>query len=143
MKNSAGAQPSSLETQVLSVLWTQGPRTAREVLSSLPDGKARAYTTVLSTMQVMERKGLLKRVPPPAGTPPNSGGPIVFAPALTRREVLGPALRRLVPNAFGGRPSMVLQHLLSETPIDPDELAEIRRVLDEHAPATTKGRKPR
>ena len=52
-------KPSDLEMQVLSVLWERGPSTAREVLEAMPDGKKRAYTSVLSVMQVMEKKGLL------------------------------------------------------------------------------------
>ena len=51
-------KPTDVELQVLSVLWQRGPSTARQVLEAMPDGKARAYTTVLTVMQVME-KGLL------------------------------------------------------------------------------------
>ena len=40
--------PSDLELQVLSVLWRDGPSTARDVLGALPDGKQRAYTGLLA-----------------------------------------------------------------------------------------------
>ena len=46
------AQPSKLEMQVLSLLWEHGPLTARAVLEKLSDEKPRAYTTVLSVLQV-------------------------------------------------------------------------------------------
>ena len=58
MKN-AKHQPAEFELQVLGVLWEHGPSTVREVLERLPDGKPRAYTSVLSVMQVMQKKGLL------------------------------------------------------------------------------------
>ena len=48
--------------QVLSVLWGRGASTVREVMEAMPDGKARAYTTILSVLQVMEKKGLLSHV---------------------------------------------------------------------------------
>jgi predicted transcriptional regulator len=51
-------QPAEFELQVLGVLWEHGPSTVREVLERLPDGKPRAYTSVLSVMQVMQKKGL-------------------------------------------------------------------------------------
>lgn len=121
--------PSSLETQILSVLWARGPLTARQVMEALPDGKTRAYTTVLSTMQVMEKKGLLKRQAPG----PNPVAAIVFAPAVTQRKALGPMIGSLMRNAFGGRPSQVLQHLLDEVPVDDDEMEEIRRVIEQHS----------
>ena len=52
--------PSNLELQALSVLWHDGPSTVSAVLETLPDGKDRAYTTVLSVLQSLERKKLVK-----------------------------------------------------------------------------------
>ena len=52
------SKPSDLEMQILSVLWDRGASTAREVLKAMPDGKQRAYTSILSVMQVMEKKAL-------------------------------------------------------------------------------------
>ena len=56
MKN---PQPSNLEMQILSVLWENGPCTVRDILDKIPDGKKRAYTTVLTMMQIMEKKKLV------------------------------------------------------------------------------------
>lgn len=118
-------KPSELELQVLSLLWRSRPMTAREVLEAMPDRKPRAYTTILSVMQVMEKKGLLKR--------DSQAVTHVWRPAVTRRQVLGPMLRAMVRNVFGGSASAVLQQLLSAESVDREELDEIRRVLDEHA----------
>lgn len=120
----AVARPSELELQVLAVLWRRGPSTAREVQEAMPDGKPRAYTTVLSVMQTMEKKGLLKHTP--------QGRAHLYSARVTRAQVLGPLLRNLVSNVFGGSPSSALQHLLEETEVSPDELAEIRRTLDDY-----------
>ncbi|NIP96212.1 MAG: BlaI/MecI/CopY family transcriptional regulator, partial [Akkermansiaceae bacterium] len=46
--------PSDLELQALSVLYAEGPTTVATVLENLPDGKERAYTTILSVMQSLE-----------------------------------------------------------------------------------------
>jgi BlaI family transcriptional regulator, penicillinase repressor len=114
--------PSDVELQVLSVLWRDGPSTARQVLGALPDGKQRAYTTVLTTMQNMERKGLL--------THEARGNAHVYAPTRSRRQVLGPVLRGWVAKLFGGSPSAAVQHLLSESDVSPTELDEIRKFLN-------------
>ena len=117
--------PTDAELQVLSVLWDAGPSTARAVLDVMPDGKARSYTTVLSTLQQMEAKGLVKR----AGL---DGRAIVYKPATAKRRVLGPVLKRLVQRAFGGRPADVVQHLLQDPKhITPDELARMRQLIDD------------
>lgn len=117
-------QPSNLELQVLSVLWDRGPSTAREVLEAMPDGKQRAYTTVLSVMQVMEKKALL--------THSTKGNAHVYKPKVSRRQTLGPMLKGLVSNVFGGSVSSVMQHLLDENEVDEAEFEQIRRLLDEH-----------
>ncbi len=118
------ARPSELELQVLSVLWGRGPATARDVMTVLPDGKERAYTTVLSVMQVMEKKGLLKhRV---------QGKAHVYRPTVERQEVVGPMLRSLVDTVFGGDSAGALQCLLADSAVDGEELAAIQAVIARH-----------
>ena len=121
---SATPHPTDAELQALSVLWDTGPATARAVLDAMPDGKTRSYTTVLSTLQQMEAKGLVKR----AG---REGRALIYKPATARRRVLGPVLKRLVQRAFGGRPVDVVQHLLQDGGnVSPDELARMRELID-------------
>jgi predicted transcriptional regulator len=107
--------------QVLAVLWDRGSATAREVLAALPDGKKRAYTSVLSVLQVMEKKGLL--------THTNKGVAHVYQPAVTKRHVLQPFLRRVLNEIFAGRPAALMQALLSETAVSDADLAQMRRLL--------------
>jgi len=117
-------KPSDLELQVLSVLWQSGPSTARQVRQAMPDGKRRAYTTVLSVLQVMEKKGLV--------THTSKGLAHVYRPAVSRRRVLRPLLRSLVTNVFGGSPASAMAHLLSETDVSDSELRQIRKLLKKH-----------
>ena len=124
-------QPSDLELQVLSVLWKQGPSTVRDLLAVMPDGKERAYTTILSVMQVMEKKGFVRHTA--------SGRTHVYRAIATRRKVLGPMLRGLVRNVFGGDPSLVVQQLVEETGLSAEDMVEIRKVLDEASMNKEKG----
>lgn len=123
-------EPSKLEMQVLSVLWQRGPSAVRDVLEAMPDGKTRAYTTILSVMQVMERKGLLAHS--------NQGNAHVYSPCVSQREIAGPLLQNLVRHVFGGSASSALQHLLADTSISQDELDEIKRVISAHSGETSK-----
>ena len=118
-------QPSDLELQILGVLWDRGPSTVRQVLEGLPDGKKRAYTSVLSVMQVMEKKDLLKHE---LG---REGLAHVFRPKVSRRQVLGPMLRGLVTKVFGGDPAAAVQQLLTENEVDRESLEQLRQFLDE------------
>jgi predicted transcriptional regulator len=118
-------EPSDLELQILSLLWANGPMTARQVLEGMPDGKRRAYTSILSAMQVMEKKGLLSHKA--------AGNMHVYRPKVERGRVLGRMLRRWVDQILGGEPAAAVQLLLQQTPVSAQELAEIRRLVDEHA----------
>lgn len=117
------AKPSDLEMQVLSFLWENGPSTAREVLEALPDGKKRAYTSILSVMQVMEKKGLLNHT--------NRGVAHVYKPAVKKSKIIQPFVRRVMTEVFGGRPVAMMQALLSEAEVSEGELAQIKQLLDE------------
>lgn len=123
-KEIPGKQPSELELQVLSVLWETSEATAREVSESLPDGKKRAYTTVLSVMQMMEKKGLVTRT--------SEGVAHIWSATVSRNEVTVPLVRKLKRNVFGGSASAIVQQLLGGDKVSPEEIAEIRTILDEH-----------
>jgi len=117
-------EPSRLELQVLSVLWERGRATVREVQEALPDGKTRAYTTVLTVLQVMEKKGLLTHV--------SEGNTHVYQPTTTRRQTIGPVLKNFVRQVFGGSPVTVMQQLLAEHEVSPEELSRLKQLIAEH-----------
>jgi BlaI family penicillinase repressor len=117
------ARPSELELQVLGVLWDRGPASVRSVMEAMPDGKDRAYTTILSVMQVMEKKGLVRHT--------QQGPAHIYHAKLKRNQVLVPLMKDLLRNAFGGNPARVLQCLLDATGIRDGDLEEIRRVIED------------
>lgn len=123
-------KPSELEMQVLTVLWGQGPATVRQILERLPDGKQRAYTTVLTVMQGMSRKGLV--------THTQEGPAHLYHPAVQRDEVVRPVMRTLLQNVFGGDPSKVVQALLDSTQVSEDEMNQIRELIQTASPESGK-----
>ncbi len=100
----------------------------------MPDGKTRAYTTVLSVMQVMEKKGLLSHQ--------TEGNTHIYQARVSRREVTGPLLRGLVRQVFGGSAATALQHLLAENEVSRDELDEIKEIIARHDVTVKKKVKP-
>ncbi|GJM24631.1 MAG: transcriptional regulator [Phycisphaerae bacterium] len=116
-------RPTDAELQVLSVLWDHGPATVRQTLERMPDGKTRSYTTILTIMQLMQKKGLLKRR--------DQGRAHVYRAAAGRPRIMRPMLRDLVRKAFGGSPTHLVQQLLDDNQISSEHLAEIRTLLDE------------
>jgi predicted transcriptional regulator len=115
------ARPSALELQVLGVLWDRGPSSVRAVMDAMPDGKTRAYTTILSVMQAIEKKGLAGHT--------QQGQANIYHAKVQRNQVVGPLLQDLLRNAFGGSPARALQCLLDGARIRDEDLKEIRRVI--------------
>ncbi len=118
----AHTAPSQFELQVLAILWQQGPASVHDVRAALPDGKRRAYTTVLTVMQNMEKKGLVDHT--------QQGQAHIYRAVVKRHQVLRPMMKSLLSNVFGGSPAQALQFLLDGAAVDDAELAEIRQVLD-------------
>jgi len=116
--------PSNLELQALSVLWHEGPSTVAVILDTLPDGKDRAYTTVLSVMQSLERKRLVKRV--------RVGRAHVYEAAYSQEMIVRRATHDFLTNAFGGRLAEAILTLLSAGILTPEEKTNIERELKRH-----------
>ncbi|MEI8039654.1 MAG: BlaI/MecI/CopY family transcriptional regulator [Verrucomicrobiota bacterium] len=118
------SHPSNLELQALSVLWHEGPSTVATVLETLPDKKDRAYTTVLTVMQSLERKNLVKRV--------LVGRAHVYEAAYAQEVIVQRATHDFLTNAFGGRLGEALLAILSAGTLTPEENTNIERELQRH-----------
>ena len=116
--------PSNLELQALSVLWHEGPSTVATVNELLPDGKERAYTTVLSVMQSLERKNLVKRV--------RVGRAHVYEAAYSQEVIVQRATQNFLTNTFEGRLGEALLAILSAGTLTPEEKTNIERKLQRH-----------
>ena len=77
----------------------------RDVLEKLPDGRERAYTTALSVLQAMERKGFVSRQ--------TSSKAHVYKANKTEKQILGPLVKDLVQNVFGGSSAKLIEVLLA------------------------------
>ena len=118
-------QPTPGELEILKIIWDRGPSNGREVMDLLnQDGKDRAYTSVTSLMNVMVDKGLLRRNP--------QGRAFIYEAILPRQKTLSGIVSDLVGRAFEGSASALVAHLLDDTRLTPEELAEIRKTIDEH-----------
>lgn len=122
MPRSKLPRPTDAELSILRVLWQRGPSTVRQVYEELgphPSG----YTTVLKFMQIMTQKGLLTR--------DDTERTHVFSAAvpreITQRQLVGDLLQR----AFGGSAKNLVLQALSAKRASSEELAEIRRLLEE------------
>jgi predicted transcriptional regulator len=119
----AEAQPTESELEILQVLWSRGPSTVRDVLDALADERERVYTTVLKLLQIMHEKGLVLR--------DDGRRTHVYAAAVERAPTERAMLAELADRAFDGSAARLAMRALSARRASPEELAEVRRMLDE------------
>ncbi|MBT65295.1 MAG: CopY family transcriptional regulator [Puniceicoccaceae bacterium] len=115
-------KPTPLESKILSVLWKHPSSNVREVNAALDDGKERAYTTVLTSLQLMERKGLVSRK--------REGVTDWWRARVKADAVARPMLTDLVKRMLGGKRGLALQYLLEEEPVSGEELDELQSMID-------------
>ena len=115
-------RPTDAELEILRIIWSRGPSTVREVHDEAANSKG--YTTVLKFMQIMTDKGLLRRTEEHRVHTYHSTVP----QETTQRQLVIDLLDR----AFGGKPTQLVMQALSDKRASKQDLAEIRRMLDEH-----------
>jgi BlaI family transcriptional regulator, penicillinase repressor len=119
-------KPTDAELAILRVLWARGPSTVREVAAAL--GRDGAYTTILKLLQIMADKRLVRR--------DESARTHVYAAAFTEHQTQRQLVSDLLDRAFGGSASKLVLHALEARKATPEELAEIRRLLDQRRGGT-------
>jgi BlaI family penicillinase repressor len=120
--DSRRVKPTNSEIGILQVLWSKGPGTVREVHDELAKKREVGYTTVLKLMQIMLEKGSLIREEQIRGH--------VYRPAEPQDSAKRNLVGDLMDRAFGGSAHDLIMHALTAKQSTPEELADIRRLLD-------------
>jgi len=119
-------KPTEAELMILQALWRLGPSTVRTVTEDLARFRRTGYTTVLKLLQIMTEKGLVERDTAQRAHVYRSKYP----QEDTQRQLLDDLLRR----AFGGATSRLMHQALSGAELSPEEVTEIRSLIDRYAP---------
>ena len=125
MARSASRHPTELELEILKILWRDGPSNVRHVREVLAAFRDLAYTSVMTIMTIMWKKGYLKRR--------KAEGGYVYRAAVTAELTTRRMLRDLVDRAFDGSATALLVNLLETGELDADELRRIRELINQKA----------
>ncbi len=115
-------RPTDAELEILTVLWSTGPATVREIHNVISRRRPAQYSTVLKFMQIMAEKGLVRR--------DEKERAHIYKPARprewTQRQLAGDLLER----GFAGSAKALLVGALSARKATKEELAEMRKLLN-------------
>jgi BlaI family transcriptional regulator, penicillinase repressor len=112
------------ELEIMKVVWEKGPATVRDVYEALRARRRIAYTTVMTMMNVLERKGHLRKRA--------EGRSFRYQPSRPRAQVMKAMVREFLDRVFGGSAQPLLVHLLEDRQLTDEDLRELaRRVREE------------
>lgn len=117
-------KPTNAELEILTVLWSIGPSTVRDVYDVIRRRRAAQYSTVLKFMQIMAEKGLVRR--------DETQRAHIYEPTRSREWTQRQLAGDLMERAFSGSAKALLVGALSAKKATEAELAELRRLLDEY-----------
>ena len=123
-------RPTDAELEILRVLWDHGPSTVREIHDILNQTKPTGYTTVLKLTQIMVEKALVRR------TEVQNQRAHVYEASVPKEQTQRQLVGDLVGRAFAGSASELVMRALSAKTATPQELEDIRRLLDEYERGT-------
>ena len=116
-------RPTDSELEILTVLWSRGPCTVREIHETISLRKPTQYTTVLKMLQIMAEKSLVRRDEKQRAHVYQAARPREW----TQKQLAGDLLQR----GFNGSAARLLQGALSARKTSKGELAELRQLLDD------------
>lgn len=112
------------ELRIMKILWQVGPVSVREVADALAAEHDLAYTTVLSTLQTLEKKGVV--------AVDRQARAHTYRPLLQQQEARRGALRYILSRFFDGSADSLALNLLEDDEVEGDTVERLRRALADH-----------
>ena len=116
------------ELRLMKLLWVRGESAVADLVQALPDDLPLAYTTVLTTVRILEKKGYV--------THRQDGRAFLYSPCVAEHEASRSEVRHVLQRFFGNSRERLLLSLLGDAEVTPEELDRLKQAIAE-APADT------
>ena len=114
------------ELRLMRLLWARGESAVADLVEALPDDTPLAYTTVLTTIRILERKGyVLHR---------QVGRAFLYTPCVAEHEARQSEIRHMLQRFFGNSRERLVLSLLGDADATPEELERMKKAIAEAAP---------
>lgn len=117
----AARHPTELELEILKVLWRLGPSSGRQVRDALAAVRDLAYTSVMTILGIMTKKGYVRRSRRDSG--------YFYQAVVKEATAASRMLSDLVNRAFDGSAAAAMMHLLETAELDAEELKQLRQII--------------
>jgi BlaI family transcriptional regulator, penicillinase repressor len=122
-KKRARHQFTPAELAIMKVLWERGGGTVQNVREKLPGHPGPAYTTVQTLLNILHRKGKVKRT--------LKGKSYEYAPKVSREGTASHAIRDLLDRLFGGSAEDLVMTLVKDRHLTAEKLEYLRQLVEQ------------
>ena len=126
MARKTSSNLTDAELRLMEVLWDKGPATVWGVLESLAAAPRLAYSTVITTLRILENKGYVRHK--------KDGRAFTYEPLVGRHEARRSAAAHLLEQLFEGSPELLMSSLFEDRKISSEEFERLRRLVEEERP---------
>jgi predicted transcriptional regulator len=107
----------------MEILWEKGAATVGEVVEALPKRLSLAYSTVLTTLRILEHKGFVRHE--------KEGRAFIYHPVIDRNEACRSAVRYVISRFFNNSPELLVLNILEDGKIDAKEMKRLKKMIEE------------
>jgi len=117
----ASTHLGDLQLAIMRVLWARGESTVADVHETLEPERGLALTTIATMLVKMEKKGVVDHR--------SEGRRFIYRPLVSEGKVRRSMVADLTAQLFRGDAVALVNHLLAEHDIEPQELTQLRDLI--------------
>lgn len=127
------------ELRIMRILWERGESLVSELVAAMPESTPLAYTSVLTTVRILEQKGYVRHR--------QEGRAFVYRPCIAEHDASRSEIRHMLDRFFENSPERLLLALLGDEDVSHEELQRLKAAIAQAESAATeqnakrKGRK--
>ncbi|MDD3926426.1 MAG: BlaI/MecI/CopY family transcriptional regulator [bacterium] len=111
-----------LETEIMDIVWSSGACSVRDVYENIRLRRKIAYTTVMTIMSRLAKKGLLKQTRRDAA--------YIYAPVMSREQFASGFVGQVVEDLMSDFSTPLLSHIIEQAADDPEKLQELSELIN-------------
>jgi len=109
------------ELRLMKILWERGESAVSDLVSGLSDTVPLAYTSVLTTIRILEKKGYVRHR--------QDGRAFLYSPCVAENDAGISEVRQLLQRFFGNSRERLLLSLLGDDEITPEEIKRLKEAI--------------
>lgn len=109
------------ELRLMKLLWRRGESAVAELVRAMPEETPLAYTTILTTIRILEQKGYVEHR--------QEGRAFLYRPCVAEHEASRHEVRHVLKRFFGNSREQLMLSLLGDEELTAEELGRLKEAI--------------